>query len=103
MLIRRLVSGGVFMTSMALNRSFAEASLASQICTFIARYLKVDAASIDAHSDLTDDFGLDLLDITELMIVLEQQFCTEGEITDEPKQIELVADLIQHIEQHHSL
>lgn len=89
------------MTSLALiQRSSAEGSLASQIRTFIAQYLKVDADSIDAHSSLTDDFRLDLFDITELIIVLEQQFCAEGEITDDPNQIECVGDLIRHIEQH---
>jgi acyl carrier protein len=92
------------MTSLALiRRSSAEGSLASQIRTSIAQYLKVDAASINAHSDLTGEFGLDLFDITELMIVLEQQFCADREITDEPNRIELVDDLIRHIEQHHNL
>jgi acyl carrier protein len=62
--------------------------------------LKVDADSIDARSCLADDFGLDLFDITELMITLEQTFCAEGEITDDPNQMECVEDLIRHIEQH---
>ena len=88
------------MTSLALTRSCAERSLASQIRTFIAQYLKVDTDSIDARSCLADDFGLDLFDITELMITLEQTFCAEGEITDDPNQMECVEDLIRHIEQH---
>jgi acyl carrier protein len=95
---------GVLMTSLALIwRSPAEGSLAIQIRTFIAQYLKVDTDSIEAHSSLTDDFGLDLFDITELTIVLEQQFCAQGEIMDDPSQIEFVDDLICHIEQHRGL
>ena len=92
------------MTSLALIRSCAEGSLANQVRTFIAQYLKVDADSVDAYSSLTDDFGLDLFDITELMIVLEQNFCAEAtEILDEPNQIEFLGHLIRHIEQHHGL
>ena len=47
---------------------------------------------------MSDDLGLDLIDVTELMIVLEQQFGAEGEITDEPDQVESVGGLIRHIE-----
>ena len=88
------------MTSLALTRSCAERSLASKIRTFITQCLKVDADSIDARSCLADDFGLDLFDITELMITLEQKFCAEGEITDDPNQMECVEDLIRDIVQH---
>jgi len=46
-------------------------------------------------SHLCDDLGLDLIDITELMIVLEREFGVEEEITDEPNQMEFVSDLIR--------
>ena len=74
----------------------------SEVCTFIAQYLKVNVDAIDARLSLTDDLGLDLLDITELMIVLEQQFCPKGEVTGEPNEIEIVGDLINHIQQRAS-
>jgi acyl carrier protein len=90
------------MASSALVPRSSEGSLESQICAFIAQYLKVNVDSIDAHSSLTDDFALDLFDITELMIVLEQQFCPEREITDDPNEIEIVDDLIHHIQQNTS-
>jgi hypothetical protein len=41
--------------------------------------------------------------LLKLMIMLEQQFCAEREITDDPSQIECVADLIRHIEQNHDV
>ena len=90
---------GAVMTSLALiRRSSTEGFLASQIRAFIAQYLKVEVDSIGAHSHLADDFGLDLLDITELLVVLEEQFAADGELTDEPNQIEFVGDLIRYIE-----
>ena len=50
---------------------------------------------------MTDDFGLDLLDIVELMILLEKQFVADGKVTDETDEIEFVSDLIRHIEDSH--
>ena len=47
---------------------------------------------------MSDDLGLDLIDVTELMIALEKQFGVEGEIADEPNQMEFVSDLIRYIE-----
>ena len=67
----------------------------SQIRTFITRYLKFDVGSIGGGSHLSDDLGLDLIDVTELMIALEKQFGVEGEIADEPNQMEFVSDLIR--------
>src|ERR1700732_1801415 len=43
-----------------VQRSSAELFLSSEIHAFIAQHLKVDVASMDAHSHLTEDFGLDL-------------------------------------------
>ena len=79
------------MASVALvQRASVEVSLESEIRAFIPQYLKLDIGSLDAHSHLTDDFGLDLFDITELLIVLEERFGVEPESTDELKQIEFV-------------
>ena len=87
------------MASSTLVPRSSEGSLENQIYTFIAQYLKVNVDAIDAQLSLTDDFGLELIDITELMILLEQQFCPEEEITGEPDEIEIVDDLIHHIQQ----
>jgi acyl carrier protein len=93
----------VFVAYSALVPRSSEGSLENQVCTFIAQFLKVGIDSIDAQLSLADDLGLDLLDITELMIVLEQQFCPEGEITGEPNEIEIVDDLIHHIQQNKTI
>ena len=85
------------MTSLTQRCSLEEA-LASQIRAFITRYLKFDFGSIGDGSHLSDDLGLDLIDVTELMIALEKQFGVEGEIADEPNHMEFVGDLIHYIE-----
>ena len=91
--------GGCVMASVALvQRSSAELFLSSEIHAFIAQHLKVDVASMDAHSHLTEDFGLDLFEITALLTVLEERFGVDAETADEPNQIEFVGDLIRYIE-----
>ena len=87
------------MVSVALVERFsAEVLLAGQIQAFIAQRLRVDIASLDAHSHLTDDFGLDLFEITELLTALEERFGVDAEAADEPNQIDFVGDLIRYIE-----
>ena len=89
------------MTSL-IRRCSLEEALASQIRGFITRYLKFDVGSIGDGSHLSDDLGLDLIDVTELMIVLEREFGVEGEIADEPAHMEFVGDLIRYIEDNKS-
>jgi acyl carrier protein len=87
------------MVSVALvQRSSAEVFLANEIQAFIAQHLKVDIVSMDAHSHLTDDLGLDLFEITELLTALEERFGVDAETADEPNLIEFVGDLIRYIE-----
>ena len=87
------------MVSLALVQpSSAEVFLASEIHAFIAQHLKVDIASMAAHSLLSDDFGLDLVELTELLTALEERFGVDAETADEPNQIEFVGDLIRYIE-----
>src|ERR1700722_20824658 len=81
-----------------VQRPSAEVFLSSEIYAFIAQHLKVDVASMDAHSHLTEDFGLDLFEITGLLTVLEERFGLDAETADEPNQIEFVGDLIRYIE-----
>ena len=90
--------GGVMVSLALVQRSSAEVFLASEIHAFIAQRLKIDIASMDAHSHLTDDFGLDLVEITELLTALEERFGVDAETADEPNQMEFVGDLIHYIE-----
>jgi len=88
------------MTSLASpSAALKEGSLASKIRARLAEHVGVDVECINDDSHLSEDFGLDLLDIIELTILLEEQFpAAEGEVTNEPNQIEFVGDLIRHIE-----
>jgi acyl carrier protein len=62
----------------------------------------IDVEYINDDSDLGDDFGLDLLEAMELLILLEDKFL-DGGLATEADEIEVVGHLIRHIEQHHSL
>jgi acyl carrier protein len=85
------------MTSLIRQYSLEE-PLASQIRAFITRSLKFDLGSIGDGSHLYEDLGLDLIDVTELMIALEKRFGVEGEVAEEPTHMEFVGDLIHYIE-----
>src|SRR5262245_31979936 len=66
--------------------------------TLIANQLGVDVKRVTDEARFTDDLGADWLDRLELMIVIEDRFA-DVEITDEDMdQLEVVGDLIRHIE-----
>lgn len=90
------------MTSLVSTGCDSE-SLSTEITNFIARWLNLEPSCIGPRLDLTDDLGLDLIEVTELVIVLEQQFCPKEEITEQQNQIGSVGDLIHHIEQQQAL
>jgi acyl carrier protein len=62
------------------------------------RHLGVDVKRVTDEAHFTDDLGADWLDRLELMIVIEDRFA-DVVITDEDvDQLEVVGDLIRHIE-----
>ena len=64
----------------------------------IATQIGVDVKRVTDEAHFTDDLGVDWLDRLELMIVIEDRFA-DVEITDEDiDQLEVVGDLIRHIE-----
>ena len=90
------------MTSLALtspSSTLKEGVFTSKIRARIAEYVGIDVEHINDESDLNEDFGLDLLDVMELLILLEDIFF-DGRLTNEADEIEVVGDLIRHIEQH---
>ena len=93
------------MTSLALtspSSALKEGVLTNKIRARIAEYVGIDVEYINDDSDLSEDFGLDLLDVMESLILLEDIFL-DGRLTNEADAIEVAGDLIRHIEQHHSL
>jgi acyl carrier protein len=75
-----------------------EAFNSDKVRTLIAEYLGIDAQRVTDEAHFSDEFGMDRYDCLELMILIEDAF-TGVEITDnEADQIEVVGDLIRHIE-----
>jgi acyl carrier protein len=52
---------------------------------------------LNDESDFSEDLGLDLIEVIELTILLEGEFAG-GRLTGEADEIELVGDLVRHIE-----
>jgi len=76
----------------------SEVLATNDVRTLIAHQLGVDVKRVTDEAYLTDDLGADWLDRLELMIVIEDRFA-DVVITDEDvDQIEVVGDLIGHIE-----
>jgi len=67
----------------------------NKLRAFIAEYVGVEAELVKDEAHFSDDLGLDWLDQLELMVLIEDQFV--GVEIAEAK-IEIVGDLIRHIE-----
>jgi acyl carrier protein len=75
-----------------------EVLASNDVRTLIANQLGVDVKRVTDEAHFTDDLGADWLDRLELMIVIEDRFA-DVVITDEDvDQLEVVGDLIRHIE-----
>ena len=78
------------------TRAVTEVLASNDVRTLIANQLGVDVKRVTDEAHFTDDLGW--LDRLELMIVIEDRFA-KVVITDEDvDQIEVVGDLIRHIE-----
>jgi acyl carrier protein len=78
----------------AIRAAFA----ANDVRIFIANHLGVSVGRVTDDAHFTDDLGADWLDRLELMVAVEDQF-VGVEITDDAVgRIEVVGDLIRHIE-----
>jgi len=66
--------------------------------TLIADHLGVDVKRVTDEAHLKDDLGADWLDRLELMIVIEDRFGDVEISDDDADRIDVVGDLIRHIE-----
>lgn len=71
-------------------------STAEQIKLIISERLDRKLEEITDKASFVDDLGADSLDLTELLMALEEEFNID--IDDDANQIETVADAIQYIE-----
>ena len=74
------------------TRAMTEALASNDVRTLIANQLGVDVKRV------TDDLGADWLDRLELMIVIDDRFANVVITDEDVDQIEVVGDLIRHIE-----
>jgi acyl carrier protein len=71
---------------------------ADEVRTLIADYLGIGAKQVTDEAHLGDDLGLDWLDQLELMILIEDEFAGVEFSDTAVSEIEVVGDLIRHIE-----
>jgi acyl carrier protein len=71
---------------------------ANDVRALIANHLGVSVGRVTDEAHFTDDLGADWLDRLELMIAVEDQFAGVEITADDVDRIELVGDLIRHIE-----
>jgi|SRR5215470_9182552 len=70
---------------------------ANDVLTLIAKYLGVDRELVTNELHFRNDFDLDSLGRLELLILIEEEFFGV-EFSDTAYQIEVVGDLIRHVE-----
>ena len=71
---------------------------ADKVRTVIAEYLGVNVKRVTDEARFSDDLGVDWLDRLELMILIEDKFAGVEISDNDADQIEVVGDLIRHIE-----
>ncbi len=72
-------------------------SVAEKVKEIVVDQLGVDAAEVNPDAKFVDDLGADSLDLTELIMAMEEEFSVE--ISDEDaQQIQKVQDAISFIE-----
>jgi len=80
------------------TEAISAASVITDVRTLIASHLGVSVGRVTDEAHFTKDLGADWLDRLDLMMAVEDQFAGV-EITDaDVDRIELVGDLIRHIE-----
>ena len=67
------------------------------IRTLVAKQLRVDLEFVTSETHFTNDLGADLLDRVELMLAIEAKFAGVEITDDDVEQIQLVGDLIRHL------
>ena len=75
-----------------------EVLAAKDVRTLIAHQLGVDVKRVTDEAHFADDLGADWLDRLELMIAIEDRFVDVVIRDEDVDQIEVVGDLIRHIE-----
>jgi len=70
----------------------------NDVRSLVAKQLGVDIESVTSETHFTYDLGADFLDRVELMIAIEDQFAGVEITDDDVEQIQIVGDLIRHLQ-----
>jgi len=103
MLRARTESGGIIMTVGSLTplhgaTPLKECLSINDVRSLVAKQLGVDIESVTSETHFTYDLGADFLDRVELMIAIEDQFAGVEITDDDVEQIQIVGDLIRHLQ-----
>ena len=69
----------------------------NDVRTLVAKQLGVDIEFVTSETHFTNDLGADLFDRVELMLAIEDQFAGVEITDDDVEQIQVVGDLIRHL------
>jgi acyl carrier protein len=69
----------------------------NDVRTLVAKQLRVDIEFVTSETHFTNDLGADLLDRVELMLAIEDKFAGVEITDDDVEQIQIVGDLIRHL------
>ena len=75
----------------------ADVNVAETVKEIVIERLDRKPEEVTAEARFIDDLGADSLDLTELLMALEEEFNVD--IDDEANQIETVADAVKYIEE----
>jgi acyl carrier protein len=67
------------------------------IRTLVSKQLGVDIEFVTSETHFTHDLGADFLDRVELMLAIEDRFAGVEITDDDVEQIQVVGDLIRHL------
>ena len=92
--------GGFIMTIGSLtplHTPLSECFSIDDVRTLVAKQLGVDLEFVTSETHFTNDLGADLLDRVELMLAIEAKFAGVEITDDDVEQIQVVGDLIRHL------
>ena len=70
----------------------------NDVRTLVAKQLRVDIEFVTSETHFANDLGADSLDRVELMLAIEDQFAGVEITDDDVEQIQIVGDLIRHLQ-----
>jgi acyl carrier protein len=73
----------------------------NDVRTLVAKQLGVDIEFVTSETHFTNDLGADLFDRVKLMLAIENQFAGVEITDDDVERIQVVGDLIRHLNTKH--